>query len=289
MLQCAKQIPSLATRALPLSIMQPPCLRDAPLQVLDNPALMLLRRGRVVINERNKDPMLLPHGSIGFHPADADYGGSSWSCQKGSRYTVLDIPEAVCLELLQHSPAWLHKLRRPVRFLDRRVAWWMDEIESHCTAGEPNGALYTEVVGLALLTYLSSSLLDRENGSRSAQTMSHQAMRRVRDYIEAHIIERLSICDLAAMCGYSPAHFARIFRQSFGMPVHHFVLRSRIDLARRKLASDSGSLAQIASECGFSSQSHFSTTFRQHVGVPPGDFRNEKHPLRRARWPQGAA
>jgi AraC family transcriptional regulator len=71
-------------------------------------------------------------------------------------------------------------------------------------------------------------------------------------------------------------HFARLFKQAFGMPVHQFILQSRIDSARLKLVSNSCSLAEIASECGFSSQAHFSSAFRRFVGTSPGDFRTAR-------------
>lgn len=278
MLQCAKPIKSQAQRALPVSIMQLPTLRDAPLQCLERPALMLLRGGDIQIRDRNSLARRLPNSSIAFHPAMADYGGSTWSCEKGSRYTVLEMPEGICTDLLQRTPAWLHELRRPVRFLDPRVTWWIDEIENHCAAGEPNGAFYTEAVGIALLAYLDSLLRQDKGPAKTAslQPMSQRAVRQVKEYIEAHLAESLSIHGLAHACGYSPVHFARLFKQAFGMPVHQFILQSRIDSARLKLVSNSCSLAEIASECGFSSQAHFSSAFRRFVGTSPGDFRTAR-------------
>lgn len=273
-MQCAKRIPSRAPRALPVSTMQLPLLREAPLQILERPALMLLRKGSVRIHDRHAGSRLLPKGSIGFYPAQADYEGGKWSAGSDSLYSVLEMPEEICIDLLDHIPGWLEKLRRPLRFLDSRVMWWIDEIESHCAAGEPNGTLYTEVVGLALLTYLDSRLSAQSmHDIPLSESLSRQSVRRMKEHIDEHIAGSLSIQELAAACGYSPTHFTRVFKQSFGMPVHQFVMQRRIELARAMLNSDTCSLAEIAIGCGFSSQAHFNSAFKRYEGTTPGNFR----------------
>jgi AraC family transcriptional regulator len=277
-MQCAKRIGSKAPKSLPVATMQLPPLREAPLQVLERPALLLLRRGDVVIHDRTGSSQPLPRASLGFYPAQADYEGSTWSSGRDSFYSVLELPEATCLDLLGRVPAWQDTLRRPHRFVDPKIAWWMDEIETHCANGEPHGTLYTETVGLALLTYLESSLAGGPISEHDrADSLPQQSMRRMQDYIDEHIAACLSIRDLASACGYSPTHFSRVFRQAFGMPVHQFVLLRRVDAARRMLSDDKASLADIAAECGFSSQAHFSAAFKRHEGITPGSYRNRRH------------
>jgi transcriptional regulator GlxA family with amidase domain len=98
-------------------------------------------------------------------------------------------------------------------------------------------------------------------------------MRRVREYIEAHLHDSIELVELAAIAGLSIFHFARQFKQSAGVTPHYYVIQSRIERAQELLASTDLSLSEIAFATGFSDQSHLTRHFRQLIGVTPGQFR----------------
>jgi hypothetical protein len=77
----------------------------------------------VSINDRNATPKLLPNGSIAFYPANAGYDGSTWSSCGDSFYTILEMPEENCSDLLNRRPTWLDQIHKPLRFLDSRLTW----------------------------------------------------------------------------------------------------------------------------------------------------------------------
>jgi AraC family transcriptional regulator len=93
------------------------------------------------------------------------------------------------------------------------------------------------------------------------------------DFIEVHISEKFSLRDLAAMAGDSPFHFARKFSRMTGLTPHQYVIGRRVERARQLLEQDELSIATIAVETGFSSQSHLTEVFRRSVGVTPGVYR----------------
>jgi AraC family transcriptional regulator len=97
-------------------------------------------------------------------------------------------------------------------------------------------------------------------------------LRRVQEYVEAHLEQDLTIEALAAVAGLSPYHFARAFKRSTGSGPHRNVLRRRIERAKRLLAAGKIPLSDVARACGFGSQSHFSTRFREVTGVTPRQF-----------------
>jgi transcriptional regulator GlxA family with amidase domain len=99
------------------------------------------------------------------------------------------------------------------------------------------------------------------------------AMRRVYEYIEAHLHDSIELAELAAIAGLSIFHFARQFKQSAGVTPHYYLIRSRVERARELLASTDLSLSEIAFATGFSDQSHLTRHFRQMIGVTPGQFR----------------
>jgi AraC family transcriptional regulator len=97
-------------------------------------------------------------------------------------------------------------------------------------------------------------------------------LRRVLDYVEAQLEQGLSLRDLAAVAGLSPYHFARVFKRSTGSSPHRYVLRRRIERAKRHLAAGELPLAAVALTCGFGSQSHFTAHFRTATGLTPRQF-----------------
>ena len=99
-------------------------------------------------------------------------------------------------------------------------------------------------------------------------------LRKVEDYVRAHLIESISIEKLAEVAELSPFHFSRVFKQSTGMTPLQFVTRERILLAQQLIRETSRSLIEIALEVGYTSPSHFAQVFRRTVGVAPNQFRN---------------
>jgi transcriptional regulator of acetoin/glycerol metabolism/AraC-like DNA-binding protein len=99
------------------------------------------------------------------------------------------------------------------------------------------------------------------------------ALRRVREYVEAHLAESIDLAALAGVAGLSLYHFARAFKQSAGVAPHTYLIERRVGRAREMLARTELSLAEIALATGFSDQSHFARHFRQRLGMTPGQFR----------------
>ena len=100
-----------------------------------------------------------------------------------------------------------------------------------------------------------------------------RALRRVREYIEAHLEETISIEALAGIGRLSKYHFARAFKQSEGLTPHDYLLQCRVRRAQELLANTDLSLAEIALASGFSDQSHCARRFREHVGITPRSYR----------------
>src|SRR5262249_11581014 len=97
--------------------------------------------------------------------------------------------------------------------------------------------------------------------------------RKVREYIDSHITDRVLAADLGALVGLSETHFMRSFKRAFGVPPHAFVLRRRLELAARYMLETEAPLSEIALRCGFTDHAHLSITFREATGLSPAAWR----------------
>jgi AraC-like DNA-binding protein len=81
------------------------------------------------------------------------------------------------------------------------------------------------------------------------------------------------IVEIAGDVGISPSHLIRQFEAVFGITPHQFRIESRLDLAKRLLASGEYSVTDACMEVGFSSLGSFSTLFLTRVGESPSAYR----------------
>ncbi|HYC35382.1 MAG TPA: AraC family transcriptional regulator [Usitatibacter sp.] len=98
-------------------------------------------------------------------------------------------------------------------------------------------------------------------------------LQQVLDIIDARLAEPIQVAELAAAAHLSPFHFSRMFKKSTGHAPHAYITTRRMELARRLLASNDFSLAEIATRVGYQTQAHFTDVFRKHVGATPGAYR----------------
>jgi len=73
--------------------------------------------------------------------------------------------------------------------------------------------------------------------------------------------------------GLSATHFARRFKRSTGSAPHQYLMRSRVERARRLLVETDNAIAQIAFACGFTHQEHLTRVFHRLSGDTPARFR----------------
>jgi len=137
-----------------------------------------------------------------------------------------------------------------------------------------SAALHLQPTPPTLLSSLSGALANATPFKMAARGgLPPRALRRVREYVIAHIEENISIQALASMVGLSRFHFTRAFKQSEGVTPHRYLLQCRVKRAQELLAATELPLSEIALAAGFSDQSHCSRRFRELVGITPSRYR----------------
>lgn len=113
--------------------------------------------------------------------------------------------------------------------------------------------------------------IDRNARVRSA--LPKWRLKRVIEYVNMNLAERVSLADMAGAAGLSRMHFAAQFKVATGLRPHDFLLRRRIELAQELLAGTNQRIIDIALAAGFQTQAHFTTVFKRLVGDTPRQWR----------------
>jgi AraC-like DNA-binding protein len=136
------------------------------------------------------------------------------------------------------------------------------------------------------------ALFDDVFGSQSASSepADDNPLRGVVEHIRRNLDKPLTVPDLAAVSGFSRAHFSRLFAAREGVPPAEYVLDQRMRHAARLLTSHAHlPIKEITSLTGFGDPNYFAKVFRRFFGTSPTEFRTtgmyataaNAHPLRR--------
>jgi AraC family transcriptional regulator len=114
---------------------------------------------------------------------------------------------------------------------------------------------------------------EADQGRRQIRALQKWRLKRVTEYVDNHLPDKIRLLDLAAVAGLSRMHFASQFRVATGLRPHEFLLRRRIRRSEELLRSSSMAIVEIALSVGFQTQAHFSTVFKRFVGFTPRQWR----------------
>ena len=99
-------------------------------------------------------------------------------------------------------------------------------------------------------------------------------LRTVREHIDDEPSQTVPVARLAEQADVSATHLSRRFRAAFGVSVTTYRNLRRVQMALVRLTRSESRLADVAADCGFHDQSHFTRHFRRLVGVTPGAWRD---------------
>ncbi|WP_068829272.1 helix-turn-helix domain-containing protein [Pseudomonas sp. BMS12] len=178
---------------------------------------------------------------------------------------------ASAVALLDREPREL-QLRESTFLDDPRLALQFRQL-AMLTWDEPGERLLASSLAHEMISHLLLTQVGLRQGLKLKGGLAPHLRRRLVDYIEQHLDQALTLGELAQLAALSEYHFARMFRESFGLPPHRYVLQRRLLRARELLQHGDLPLGEIALACGFASASHFSNRFREAFGGAPGLLR----------------
>nr|WP_053185177.1 AraC family transcriptional regulator [Pseudomonas thivervalensis] len=126
-------------------------------------------------------------------------------------------------------------------------------------------------------------LVERVTDAKPFPAPSHGSitdgrMRLLDEFIDAGLDAPLGVKDMSGLLGLSEGYFMRAFKQATGKSPHSYLIDRRLAKARALMRDSTARLADIAQACGFNSQAHMTTLFKQRLGVSPAQLRGYSRP-----------
>jgi AraC family transcriptional regulator len=160
--------------------------------------------------------------------------------------------------------------------VDPRIRALVNAVNAERMAGFPSGELFLDSVEGALAAALVDSYATTHPTAHTyGGGLGPARLRKIKELVHARLEGKLTLQEMAKAVELSITHFSQMFRQSTGESPHQFVLRHRIERAKKMLRANRVRALDIAIACGFKTQQHFSRVFRQMSGVTPRQYRHE--------------
>jgi AraC family transcriptional regulator len=168
------------------------------------------------------------------------------------------------------------ELRASRKFAEPRLSAMVAAVHAEMVAGFPSGRLFLDSVEQAIAVTLVNGHAVRHRPVQVYRGgLGSARLRRIKELVHAKMEEDLSLDEMAQSVGLSTAHFARIFRKSMGETPHQFVLRQKLERAKRMLRAPDARVLDVALACGFKTQQHFAKVFRDVLGASPTEYRQD--------------
>jgi len=209
-----------------------------------------------------------PVGSLAISPAKFD--------------CAADADDTVETLLVAIDPAWFalaatEGSERQARLIERLSGYdhsllaLARTLASESVDDYPDGPLFWNEVAIRFIDRLVARHTT-ELPIRARGMLSNDVLKRMKDYVVAHLDEPIEVAALAGIAGHSPFHFTRLFTQSVGLTPHRFIVHLRLRRAIELIRGGRSGLAEIAAGTGFADQSHLSRWIRRVLGVSPTEL-----------------
>ena len=194
-----------------------------------------------------------------FHPPH-----ESHSVDFGSNVRILSVHFS--FEKLARIREQSVVLDSPMNCRTETVSWLGTRLSQELRRTDAASGLAIE--GL-ILEMLAEAARNKINGERNIP----QWLKEAKDFLHDNFAESFALETVARIAGVHPAHLSRVFREKFGCTVGEYVRRLRVEYACRQITTTETPLSEIASNAGFSDQSHLNKTFKNLFNLTPYEYR----------------
>jgi AraC family transcriptional regulator len=228
--------------------------------------------GETTINGGCRSTLADVRNKLTFVPIGSSAEG--WNGFKGRMSSVFAVHLAPAAS--DHPASNISNIAPSLYFENNNLKATLQKLQSALEGSGIDDQAYAETLGLLLLWELrhaADAKCSQPSPVRGGLTVLQ--LRRIKEFVDAHISRGIGISELASLVGLSQFHFIRAFRSSVGRSPYQYVLSARVSVAAEMLSKSDLSVADVAIAVGFSDASQLNRVFRKLIGVTPTAFRRE--------------
>jgi AraC family transcriptional regulator len=211
-------------------------------------------------------------GTLTFVPAECRVWGWSVPLARSNSFTALYFdPRQMDDEVGDRFK--LAALAPQIYFSNPSLKFLLEKIRDALRSREAPDTLYVE--SLCVLSALELCQLNQRLSARASQPAGGLApgqVRRLIEYMDAHLASDVGLGELADAAGLSRFHLIRAFKKTTGKTPYQFLLQRRVERARQLLERGRSTIQEIARAVGYKNTSRFISAFRRLEGTTPGSF-----------------
>jgi AraC-like DNA-binding protein len=150
---------------------------------------------------------------------------------------------------------------------------WQAGGSPYCLADRVRG------VGEALVALRLRSLSQRDGIPATKRSTREELFRRIQVaavFVRENYTKDIDLNEVARVAGMAPHHLHRTFRAANGVTLHQWIVRLRLDEAKRLVQETDLPISHVCHRVGYASLPSFTTLFRSHFGRPPAAFRRSR-------------
>ncbi len=198
--------------------------------------------------------------------------GCSWS--RPSEFVMLAIATPLVAALSEEAGHGRPPIRARLPLRDPAVERVVRTLLAEASRPRLASALMRDCLATELAVLLMRASQGGDVGTAPpVGRLASARLRRVEEYVHAHLEQRIDLRSMAVAAGLSLHHFARSFRASTGVTPMAYVTRIRVERARERLERTDDGIVEIALAVGYDSASHFAKVFARAHGCTPSAWR----------------
>lgn len=248
--------------------------------VFENHGIALFLNGCVNLYQRYEGRVVhapMRRGNITISPAGA---AKSFQHEGGGDFLVVHIAPNLLLRIAEDiklanpdNVKLLHNFcTRDAQIERLALQLWAEYRTEDLAAGICAESLANQLAVHLLRNYSTLGKMAEAPSSK----LSAKTLKRAVDYIEANLTNDLTVHEVARVLSMSVGHFAHAFKCSTGTAPHHYVVERRVETAKDLLRETDLPIANVATQVGFSTHSHFCVAFRKLTAESPNTFRRKQ-------------
>jgi AraC family transcriptional regulator len=215
--------------------------------------------------------------SISIAPMNVPYRSKGRGGRGASQVSAIFIDSSVITEAaITFTGVYEPEIIPQISIEDPLIRAIADQLDAEVVAGGSSPRIYVESLAATLGTHVVAKYAIAAFRGQRAGALNGAQLRASIGFMRENFERDISLEELASSARMSKFHFAKSFKLALGISPHRYLVKLRMERARKMLADARLSVDEIAQAVGYSDVGHFAVQFSKCTGATPSEYRKLK-------------